>query len=344
MSVATFDLSSSIQTGFENVASQITPNYAASLRQNTTAVRLSFTWFGARKAITGAAKENIADSFSADSDSISASKKLFANHKAIKNLSAIKTKIRQYWLDHTLPFPEDGVRLIRRDNVQDFRYNIECMIGDLNSAVDYLDSCMPEIKQLAREKLGDLYHESDYPESFKGKFGVELSFPNVEIPSYLADLDPEAFEAEKARVTAQFEQAVRDAENEFIQQFEGLLSHLVERLETGEDGKPKTFKEATVNNLRDFFERFKSLNIGNNDKLNTLVSEAQDIVSGINAKTLRVDGSFRESVKNKLSEVSGKLDAMMINRPRRKLHIDAAAPIAPETASEPVAEPATDAA
>src|SRR6202043_4133671 len=103
---------------------------------------------------------------------------------------------------------------------------------------------------------------ADYPEALVGLFDVSWDFPSVEPPDYLRELNPALYEAEKARVAARFDEAVQMTEKAFQEEFAKLVGHLSERISgAGEDGQPKIFRDSAVNNLSEFFERFKSLNV-----------------------------------------------------------------------------------
>jgi hypothetical protein len=54
------------------------------------------------------------------------------------------------------------------------------------------------------------------------------------------------------------------------------VAHLTERITgTNEDGSEKIFRDSAVDNLSDFFERFRSLNVRSNPQLDDLVTQAQ---------------------------------------------------------------------
>ena len=170
------------------------------------------------------------------------------------------------------------------------------------------------------ERLGRLFNPGDYPETLVGLFDVSWDFPSVEPPDYLRDLNPALYEAERARVAARFDEAVQLAERAFLDEFSKLVGHLSERVGgTGEDGKPKVFRDSAVGNLGEFFERFKSLNVRSNDQLDALVAQAQRAVRGVGAQDLRDSGDLRQRVASELSVVRSALDGMMVDRPRRRI-------------------------
>ena len=65
-------------------------------------------------------------------------------------------------------------------------------------------------------------------------------------------------------------------EGAFLDDFARIVNHLTERITgTNEDGTPKVFRDSVVNNLEDFFERFRSLNVRSNQQLDDLVASGK---------------------------------------------------------------------
>jgi hypothetical protein len=294
---------------------------AMNLRTNMAAVRVSFAWLGTRKTLTPEQRAEAAQPFDAQGEYVSAGKKLLdTRHSAFKAVTAIKTKIANTWKDMSLPFPEPGVRLIKREKLDEFVGLMEEYRDELAEAVAHLDRQYGELKVAAAERLGRLFNPSDYPETLVGLFEVSWDFPSVEPPDYLRELNPALYEAERVRVAARFDEAVQLAEQAFLDEFSKLVSHLSGRIGgTGDDGKPMVFRDSAVNNLGEFFERFRSLNVRSNDQLDALVAQAQRAVRAVGANDLRSDGDLRQKVASELSRVQTALDGLMVDRPRRKI-------------------------
>jgi hypothetical protein len=98
-----------------------------------------------------------------------------------------------------------------------------------------------------------------------------------------------------------------------------LVAHLTERLSGTEDGKPKIFRDTAVENLTEFFDRFRQLNVRSNDQLDQLVAEAQGIVRGVEPQELRHSAPLRQQVATELSRVQSVLDGLLVDRPRRNI-------------------------
>lgn len=290
------------------------------LRETTTAaVRVSFTWMGVRKTLTPEQKTQAAETFGAERDFLSARKKLLdTRHEAYKEVTAVRGKVVAFWKLNTLPFPESGVRLIRQHEIESFNHQMEDFRRELEHSVDQLDRRYAELKSTARQRLGDLFNPMDYPPSLRGLFSVEWDYPNVEPPDYLYQLNPAIYEQEKQRVSARFEEAVQLAEQAFIGEFAKLVSHLTERLNSG-DGEKKIFRDSAVTNLGEFFSRFKQLTIHSNEQLDDLVNQAQRLVQGVGAQDLRDDAGLRQHLATRLAGVQSVLDGLMVDQPRRRI-------------------------
>ena len=300
---------------------------AERLRTTMAACRLQFTWFGVKKSLTAEQKAQAAETFDAEGQFLSAGKKLLdTRHNAFRAVTAIRTKITDYWRGLTLPFPEAGVRLLKHDQVETFDQQMADYKAELEDAVKTLDRHFEELKQAVAQRLGSLFNPADYPATLVGLFGVAWDYPNIEPPDYLIGLSPDLYRQQQERVKARFEEAVQLAEQAFLDEFAKVVNHLTERISgTNEDGTPKVFRDSAIDNLCDFFERFRSLNVRSNQQLDELVAQAQRAVRGVAAQDLRDSKSIRQEVTTQLARVQTSLDAMLIDRPRRRILRNAAA-------------------
>ena len=74
-----------------------------------------------------------------------------------------------------------------------------------------------------------------------------------------------------------------------------------------------------MENLTEFFQRFRQLNIRSNEQLDRLVADAQGIIRGIEPQALRDDAGLRQHVATEMSRVESVLDGLLVDRPRRNI-------------------------
>lgn len=295
--------------------------FAERLRQETLAVRLERSQFGTSRKVNDQQRERMAQLFGADAGRIAANKKLLnKRHDAYLAVTSALNRARDCWMDNTVPYPEPGLRLIKRDKVESFDAAMQAIKADLTAArlaleLVYQNELIPD----ARERLGDLFNAADYPMEISGEFEVNWGFSNVDPPEYLRNISPRLYQQMEERVQARFEEALAQTEAAFVDEFTKLVENLVERLTPSPDGKRRVIKDANIENLNSWFEQFRSLNIGSNSELDSLVDQAQRAIRGVDVKALRKDVTVQGQIRATMAEIANRLEGLQVDRPSRKI-------------------------
>ena len=293
------------------------------LRADAAAVRLHVSWPGLRRTLSAEQKEDAASPFDAESGSLSASKKLLdTRHPALRAAAKVRHAAVSHWKSASLPYPENGVRLLPRSDLPAFEVRMTTLRGELAEAAADVDVHRDELVSRARRRLGDLFDPADYPPSLSPLFGLSWDLPAVEPPDYLRRLSPRLYQQECDRVRQRFERAVELAERAFAAELAALVEHLRERLTGGEGGGPRVFRDSAVENLADFFERFRRLSVGGNEELSAVVAEAEGLMRGVEPADLRANtgvGWLQDRVREGLTGVADALDPLLTDAPRRRV-------------------------
>ena len=227
---------------------------AQRLRITMAPCRVRFIWFGAEKSLTPEQRARAAERFDAAPRSLAATKKLLdTRHPAFRAVTAVRSQIDAYWRTMTLPFPEPCIRLIPLDQVEEFNRRMAAYSAELRDAAAGLERDFDELKADAARRLGSLFEPADYPATLLGCFAVRWDFPNLEPPSHLIWLSPSVHQLEEFRVQTRFEEAVRLADQVFLEEFARLVAHLCERISgANPDGTPKVFRDCRRQRPRRF--------------------------------------------------------------------------------------------
>lgn len=310
----------STETEELNTPAEAVTETANELRQTMGAVKLSFSWLGTQRKLSDVQTKQAADTFHAATDLVTASKRLIdTKNTTYRTLTAIKSQASSYWRSMTLPYPQEGVRLIKQSDVAAFEAKMREIKEQLAAAAANLQLEYESLKDAAREKLGELYNPNDYPATLEGVFDVRWEYPPVEPPNYLVTFNPELYAQEQSRVQQRFEAAVVMAENAFAEQLQEMVEHLIERLTDNADGERKVFRNAAIENFKDFYENFRRMNVRSNEQLENLIRQANDLVSGVDVKDLRENKNMRQNLSQQMSEVKVALDNLITNAPRRRV-------------------------
>ena len=259
---------------------------AERLRTTMAAVRVSLSWFGTRKTLTAEQKAEAAEPFGTDARFLSAGKRLLdISHPAYKAVTAVRNKVIAVLevdvaavsrAGHPADPPGPDRRLRRQDagvpggTGRSRRHS--------RPSLQRTEGHRPAAARIAVQRRG-------LPRVAAGHVSMSSDFPSVEPPDYLQQLNPQLYEQECQRVQSRFDEAVRLAEEAFTAELAKLVSHLTERLSGQEDGKPKIFRDSAVENLTEFFGRFRELNVRSNEQLDQLVARPSGSSGASSRKT-----------------------------------------------------------
>lgn len=208
---------------------------------------------------------------------------------------------------------------------------VEAVIGRMEEftrgrekAVEEFLAVYPEKAEQAKAKLGGLFDPADYPdiETIRGAFGVRWKlFEWGGTPEKIRGIDAALFarmkkEQEETLQSAAIE--IRDALRVAMSEF---VSHLVDKLTGGEEGRPKKFKQSSIDGMNEFLEAFESRNITGDADLSRLVAQARIVMGGgeMTARDLKDNDALRKLAVDQFTRIKGSLDGMLEARPTRKI-------------------------
>lgn len=176
-----------------------------------------------------------------------------------------------------------------------------------------------EAKVEAKQRRGRHYKEADYPEAseLKAAFAVNKRYNGFNVPAALKGLNDEIYQREVARVQVACQRAEVEIQQALAESAAELVEHLADALKPGEDGKPKVFRNTTVEKLQDFLATVDARNITNDAALAAMTSRARAMLNGVEADTLRKDESARERVQKGIASVGQQLRALAVTRSRQ---------------------------
>ena len=303
--------------------------YAEALRAKFSAVRLRTKWWGVTRKVDEVTRNTMAESVGARVEEVHAKKYLVnTKHPKYKACTKVRSNVKSFFRDKTNPWPEDGVRLCLRQDIQTITDQVARAQSALDQAVAGLNEVYAEIREERRQSLGTMFREDDYPETLEGLFSVWLEFVNIEPPEYLAGENPRAFEMAQRQSLARLEEAVSLIETSMAEEFKGFLDSMVDRLGLDDQGKPKRFQVQkdgrcpVIDNLKDFFGKFKSMSLGSNEELDELVKQAECVIQGVKPEGIRENRDVRESVREGMKAIGQQLDKMVELKPTRVVTFD----------------------
>ena len=217
--------------------------------------------------------EEVAQSHEANTTAGRYNKHLLDQAEKLEELRSLAGQIRQYFYKVTLPWSDEGYRLLPSHLYFEFTNQMsEFKTAYGNLVWEFLDA-YPTYRAQARSSLGLLYRDGDYPDASRLAEKFDLSTDIIPIPcgeDFRVTLGAE----EKARVAREIDQQVKQsltrATCELWSRLVQSVSHLGAVLE-----RPKAkLHSSTLRNVTEIADLVPRLNVSCDEELTTLAEEA----------------------------------------------------------------------
>ncbi|MGH7121543.1 MAG: hypothetical protein ACREFP_21550 [Acetobacteraceae bacterium] len=275
---------------------------ARALLVNTT-VRV---WTGEKRdrAIT----REICTMKGAEQDAVRANKSLLG--KNIHAVQAAERAVRQAVNERTLPWMDDGTRILKGSAFLAFTEAMAEPIRAFDAAVEAFTLTYPEIKFEARQRLGDAYSESDFPPAgrIRQRFGVKLTY--LPVPSsedFRVSLASEEIAAVRRNAEAALRETVNDAVRSLLDRLQEPVVHMATRLRlfrhTSSGKAQHPFRDSLVENIRAILRLAPMLNLMDDPRIAELCADIECHLTAHEPEDLRSSASLRASVADKADDI-----------------------------------------
>ncbi len=230
-------------------------------------------------------------------------KHLLKDSTRFKRVQQKFNELYDYHVKHTVPWLDDGIRMLPADLYFDYTSEIRRIEGEaMKDLADLVVHWQAEI-QADSTRLGPLFNPADYPADIAGKFGIDVQF--MPVPSandFRVTISPEDISS--------LDNAIREAEAEVsryvIEQLLGPLKKMAEKLSVpiGEDGS--IFRDSLVENVIEVTDRLPRLNINDDPEISRAISEVRQVVgkyAGSAMDQLRENQVARDAVKHQVDAI-----------------------------------------
>jgi hypothetical protein len=219
-------------------------------------------------------------------------------------------QIRNWVYSVTVPWMDGGLRMLPASFYMNFAQKMSEFRMQREALVDRLVAVYEELKSKAREDLGGMYCENDYPSTgaIRGRFYMNVVvMPLPEHDQYgryeITDEEKRLLEREyRERMRRSVDEALRD----LLSRLKGALERFHERMEDPD----KIFKNSLVENLRVLVrETIPRLNMFEDRALETLRREVEERLGALDPDALRKDTALRKNAANAARQILEKMGA-----------------------------------
>ncbi len=231
-----------------------------------------------------------------------------------KSYDKVKTKagdIRAFHYQNTLPWSQDGQRILPSANFLTYTEGMRHHIEDYEMLVSMFLMEYPSLKENARVLLNGMYRQEDYPGpvELKSKFGVEKDFtPLPDADDFRVKLADQEIERIRQQIEQRVASEVETAQNDLWQRLRSAVDRMVERL-----AKPNAvFRDTLVTNLREVVDLIPNLNLTQDEDLEQIRKHVANVLTVHDPQELREDLGLRSLVAKQAEEIASAMQAFMV--------------------------------
>jgi len=223
----------------------------------------------------------------------------------IDPITAASMKCRNILTKYTLPFLENGFRILPSARFTEFSKEMREGIENYHAVVSVFIKRYPEIVG-NRQRLGKLAENITFPSvaEMKSKFSIRVETMNVPTTDdFRINLgDAEANEI-KANVEDSINTALKNSMTEIWNQLAELIAHVEKTLK---DPKKK-FKDSLIDNLTNFCKLIPKINLSDDENLEELRKDIIEKLTKLNCDDLRTDKVQRKTASKKATDLLKKM-------------------------------------
>jgi len=216
--------------------------------------------------------------------------KLLIAENELRKISAVANRTRDFLYDNTLPWGDNGDRLLPSTNLFEFINQFNDYKKKFDETVEKFIFEYPSLKQEAQIRLNGMFQETDYPAptNIKQKFDMQIGVMSIpKTSNFLLEVDAEEVENLKNQIESEIHKRILQGTKNIWTRIKDAVGHMVERLST----KDAVFRNSLIENIQELIELLPRLNFTQDRDISEVIENMKTLV--VNPEKLRTDESFR---------------------------------------------------
>lgn len=229
--------------------------------------------------------------------------KILVGKEALEAIQKIGTAARSYHYKMTLPWGDNGERLLPAILFEDYGREINIYREQFDARVREFVRDYPQLKVDAIKRLGSMYNPQDYPatDEIASRFSIQVEFTPVPTAhDFRVNLNEEYVDSIRRDLTRRMEARQNDAVKHCWERVREVVAHIHERLAD----KDKTFRDTLISNAEELLTILPALNITGDPELASVAEDVRSLL--IAPDRLRQDDMLRSQTADRAADILAK--------------------------------------
>jgi len=236
--------------------------------------------------------------------------KLLVSKKSLETIQQLASDARASHYYNTLPWDDAGYRILTMENFDVYTEKMRKFRLEFDEAVEDFVASYPSYKEEAKDRLGKLFSDDDYPSVADIRRRFDFTTHIMPLPD-AKDFRVKLGDEQVAQIQADIEQRVKDqvfeAANDAWRRIHEVVSRMSERLDAyskrTEGDRSGFFRDSLVDNVVDLANVLPRLNLLGDPQLDKIARDMIDRLGKHSAQELRKDPKVRAQVKRSADEI-----------------------------------------
>lgn len=284
-------------------------------------VQLNISTWGTERLDKGQS-ERINQINCADSKAGKVHKDLMCGTSLAKDIELYAAKCRLWNNENSLPWQDRGARILPTSMFMEYKAEMNRREVRFNAMVGKFVPNFEAAKQTARNYLGDMFNEADYPQAgdvaSKYKWSLAVS-PVPESGHFCIDVPAKELAEVRLSCDSDVERRLAEAMRKPWEDLHKLICNMSGKLEeelpteldaSGKPVKPKQkrFHDTFISNAVELCDLLKHMNVTDDPKLEEARRKLEQVVRGVDVEDVKESIVVRSQVKTKLDTILGQFD------------------------------------
>lgn len=232
-------------------------------------------------------------------------KSLLPAQDLLKQVHTKSGSIRTAFYENTLPWGLEGTYILPTSNYLAYKQQFAKQKSEWETLVNQFIAEYPYLRQSAKQHLGSLYNDADYPDTgdMQRRFKLDVAFFPVPANDFRCQIASD----ELSRIQQDVEKRVQAAAQTAMKDVWRRLYERVEHISNKLKDPKAIFRDSMIENARELCEMLPRLNFSDDPDLERLRQQVEQKIINHHPNQLRSDTKLRQQTADEATQI---LDAM----------------------------------